>query len=290
MRRGLSAGASFLLLLGLMTWAIWATLGDVGVMRLHQAAAAPSGAFESRWSMVPVTTPTDTTTPTMPPTATHTPTVLPTETQTSVPTTGHIEGFVRNADTGAGIAGATVTAYFHGNIGGVGQTNTAGYYAIRFLLPRTYQVVATAAGYEEQTKTVTVVAGESEEVDFYLRPLITGTPTASPTPTASLVWTTTPSSTPTPTETSTPGPTQTATVTATATTFPTPTATGTSTPSPTTTATAVAPSATPTASLTPTPSRTATATPSHTATLTPPPALTPNAWLYVPIVHKGFGN
>lgn len=292
-RRELLAGLSFSLLLGVVTWSLWATPSDTAAVSVLGVGVASQESFASRWAMAPVATETETTTPTVPPTETQTPPVPPTETHTPIPTEGEIYGFVRDANTLLGISGATVAAYLDGTVAGWDQTDAQGYYVISNLPHRAYRLTASAEGYEEHTRWVAVPAGASVRANFYLEPLVTDTPTPSPTLTAS------PSSSPTrtPTLTATPSRTPTSTATRTATASPTRTPTATATPTATFTAISpptATPTGTPTPSFTPSPSRTATATrtasPSATAspttTLTPSPTPTPSAWLYLPLIHK----
>ena len=81
-----------------------------------------------------------------------------------VPHYGWIDGHVTDAETGEALAGATVTA------NGVSiLTDVEGYYKIE-VAPGTYTVTASAVGYESQSKSVTVTAGETSAVDFALSP------------------------------------------------------------------------------------------------------------------------
>ena len=81
-----------------------------------------------------------------------------------VPVYGWIDGYVTDTETGDALAGATVTA------NGVSVlTNAEGYYNIE-VTPGTYTVTASMVGYESQSKSVTVSAGETITVDFALSP------------------------------------------------------------------------------------------------------------------------
>ena len=78
---------------------------------------------------------------------------------------GAIAGTVKDFDTGLPIAGAVVSAD-----GYSATTDESGTYSISDLEPKTYVVTASATGYESQSKSVTVTAGETATVDFALTP------------------------------------------------------------------------------------------------------------------------
>lgn len=119
------------------------------------------------------------------PTATPTPALTPTS---ASGTNGNMAGNVTDASTSTAISGATVTA------GGVAATtDTNGSYNIS-LAPGTYNVIASATGYLDNTTTGVVVTSNNVTTqDFAL----TSTPTPTPTPTT----TATPTDTLTPTST-----------------------------------------------------------------------------------------
>lgn len=78
-------------------------------------------------------------------------------------TTGSITGTVRSS-TGAAISGATVS------VAGGGSTTTAsdGSYTLSDVTAGTYTVTASKTGYDSNSKSVTVVAGQSVTADFSL--------------------------------------------------------------------------------------------------------------------------
>jgi Carboxypeptidase regulatory-like domain/CARDB len=87
-------------------------------------------------------------------------------TLTLIPTTGHINGIVKDASTGNPVAAANVTADGHYVLTGVD-----GSYDIE-LQPGTYTVTVSADGYEESSRTgIAVIAGESTPVNFSLTPI-----------------------------------------------------------------------------------------------------------------------
>ena len=82
---------------------------------------------------------------------------------------GALAGQVTDADTGAAIAGATVTATFgDGEHAGEATTDGDGNYTISDLPARDYTVTATADGYQTGTQDATVVAGETTTANFAL--------------------------------------------------------------------------------------------------------------------------
>ncbi len=172
----------------------------------------------------PTATPTETSTPTPTETATATPTATPT-----VCTDGVIQGTVvdgSNAD--APIPGASVVITGPGGPYNL-VTDGSGAFSQGGLAPGTYNVVASAAGYQGVAIALAEVNCNTATVTLRLFTPPVEQPTPTPTPT----------STNTPTETPTATPTATATNTS--------TATPTSTNTPTTT-----PTATPTVTATPT--------------------------------------
>ena len=82
------------------------------------------------------------------------------------PTTGTIAGTVRDANTLAPIAGATVEA----DTGQTDQTNASGQYALNDVPAGGRQVTASASGYNPETATVQVTAGQTATQDFALTP------------------------------------------------------------------------------------------------------------------------
>lgn len=81
-------------------------------------------------------------------------------------TAGRVEGTVRDANTGAFLAGALVEI----EGGPSTATDAAGQY--RFAMPAgTYRITASQAGYESQTASVTVSAGGTARQDFALPPV-----------------------------------------------------------------------------------------------------------------------
>ncbi len=90
------------------------------------------------------------------------------------PSVAYITGQVVDASTGKAIAGANVTVEGVTTV----QTDASGYYNVT-VQPGTYNVTATAPGYESATKTVTVEAGEKAVVNFTLQPIQESQPPAS---------------------------------------------------------------------------------------------------------------
>ncbi|HVL99399.1 MAG TPA: carboxypeptidase-like regulatory domain-containing protein, partial [Egibacteraceae bacterium] len=84
--------------------------------------------------------------------------------QREPPRRGAIAGLVIDANTGAVIVGATVTAD-----GRSATTDASGRYTIADLPPATYTVTVTADGYTQASRTVTVTAGETTTAHFALR-------------------------------------------------------------------------------------------------------------------------
>jgi len=85
--------------------------------------------------------------------------------ETGGPTTGTLQGTVTDATTTAPISGATITI-----VGGPSTTtNTSGFYQFTNVAPNTYDVTASAAGYNPSTANgVTVTAGNTTIQDFAL--------------------------------------------------------------------------------------------------------------------------
>jgi len=83
-------------------------------------------------------------------------------------TPGTISGHVTNANTGAAIAGATVSFS-----GGSTRTDSNGAYAFSNVASGTYSVTASQAGFTSQTSSVTVSAGATSTLDFHLNPAST---------------------------------------------------------------------------------------------------------------------
>jgi len=93
-----------------------------------------------------------------------------------VVTYGAIAGNV-SEDGGGPIAGAIVTAT--GPSSGFDTTDISGNYIIEALLPGSYDVTATAAGYYPDTQNgVTVIADDTTAVDFLLNPIEVAPPEA----------------------------------------------------------------------------------------------------------------
>jgi hypothetical protein len=89
----------------------------------------------------------------------------------SGPTTGTLQGTVRDASTTNPISGATVT------IAGGGSTTTdgSGFYQFTNVAQGTYDVTASAAGYNSSTSNgVTVTAGNTTTQNFALTPVTSG--------------------------------------------------------------------------------------------------------------------
>ncbi len=82
-----------------------------------------------------------------------------------IPTTGTIAGKVTDSSTGLAIEGATVTDGTRSAITGVN-----GDYTITDVPEATYTVTASAAGYDDDSQSVTVIAGETSTADFTLEP------------------------------------------------------------------------------------------------------------------------
>jgi thermitase len=82
------------------------------------------------------------------------------------PTTGSITGTVRDAATGAAIAGATVTDGARS-----ATSNTNGGYSIANVPVGTYTVTATATGYNSASQSVQVTAGQTSTANLALSPL-----------------------------------------------------------------------------------------------------------------------
>lgn len=98
-------------------------------------------------------------------------------TGTSQPTTGTITGTVRNAQTSLPVAGATVQT----DTGQSAQTGANGAYTLSNVPEGSRQVTATAGGYQSQTVTVPVVAGQTATRDFSLQPAPVSTGTITGT-------------------------------------------------------------------------------------------------------------
>jgi len=82
-----------------------------------------------------------------------------------IPTTGTIAGNVTDSSTGLAIEGATVTDGTRSAI-----TDVNGDYTIADVPEATYAVTASAAGYDDDSQSVTVIAGETSTADFTLEP------------------------------------------------------------------------------------------------------------------------
>jgi len=79
---------------------------------------------------------------------------------------GIITGTVTDSVSGGAIANATVA------VNGVSATsNSSGAYVISDVPPGNYTVTASADGYEISSETITVTAGETETLDFTLKPI-----------------------------------------------------------------------------------------------------------------------
>jgi hypothetical protein len=81
------------------------------------------------------------------------------------PSTGSIAGSVKDTNNNP-IAGASVSV--SGPSSGSANTNSNGYYSISNLKPGSYSVTASAIGYNSQTKSASVTAGQTTFVDFVL--------------------------------------------------------------------------------------------------------------------------
>lgn len=110
-------------------------------------------------------------TPTRTPTSTRTETATPTRTATASPTvtptapSGAIAGSVRDATTGAGIAGASVTV---GDTGQQATTDSSGNYRIADVPVGSHSVTAGKSDYTPQTMSVSVSQGSTATADFVL--------------------------------------------------------------------------------------------------------------------------
>lgn len=106
------------------------------------------------------------------------------------PTKGHIKGMVKNSG-GAAVYPVTLTIVGSGT--STKDTGT-GFYGFVDITPGTYSVRATAAGYNTQTKSVTVTAGQVATLNFTLSsesspPVISNVRTANvQATTAQLLW------------------------------------------------------------------------------------------------------
>jgi uncharacterized protein (DUF2141 family) len=105
------------------------------------------------------------------------------ELQPIAPRKGAIQGTVTDINTGNPIADATVSAN-----GNSVTTDMNGKYTIPDLTPGTYNVEASATEYQSASKSVTVVAGQTETVDFALAPVPKGTLSVTTTPVAGEVF------------------------------------------------------------------------------------------------------
>jgi len=82
-----------------------------------------------------------------------------------IPTTGTIAGKVTDSSTGLTIEGAMVTDGTRSAI-----TDVNGDYTIADVPEATYTVTASAADYDDDSQSVTVIAGETSTADFTLEP------------------------------------------------------------------------------------------------------------------------
>lgn len=121
--------------------------------------------------------------PTPAPTATPTTTATPVVSPTPTPgvTTGSVEGQVTDADTEAAIQGATVTHLINPAL--TATTDAAGFYSISNVPAGDNPFSASATGYVQAVKAVTVTAGETAPLDFELSAVVVSTPTPTATPT-----------------------------------------------------------------------------------------------------------
>jgi carboxypeptidase family protein len=84
-------------------------------------------------------------------------------------TTGNISGRVTRASDRTPLSGAVVDALQAGLVKGSMTTDIEGSYAIRGLAPGSYDVRASASGYQAQTQdALTITAGNTASVDFSL--------------------------------------------------------------------------------------------------------------------------
>jgi len=99
------------------------------------------------------------------------------------PTQVKVIGYVKNAQTGNPVSGATV------RIGDVqSYSDSTGYYEIPGLTPGTYTASVSASSYETRTESVTVAAGTNRK-DFTLTPVTTTDPvTGQPVPVAGTIY------------------------------------------------------------------------------------------------------
>ncbi|MFN3532324.1 MAG: carboxypeptidase regulatory-like domain-containing protein [Candidatus Brocadia sp.] len=99
-----------------------------------------------------------------------------TGTPTPTPGTGNLGGQVTDAETDAGIVGATVST----DTGLTTTTVKNGAYAFRNIAAGDYTLTASATGYISASKSATVVAGENTRVDFVLTTTLPPTPIPTP--------------------------------------------------------------------------------------------------------------
>jgi len=85
-------------------------------------------------------------------------------------TSGSLSGYVRDADTSAAIAGAYVTVQM-GDLTKSAVSNSTGGYRISLLEAGTYEVTVSKTGYETNTTSVTIVAGQEKVLDIELKPV-----------------------------------------------------------------------------------------------------------------------
>lgn len=97
------------------------------------------------------------------------------------PQTGTITGRITDYNTGSGISGARVS------VSGTSlsaYTNSSGYYTIYDVPAGRHEIVATANGYQSESRNVTVNANQQTTVNIALRRVsVTPTPTPTPAPT-----------------------------------------------------------------------------------------------------------
>jgi hypothetical protein len=86
---------------------------------------------------------------------------------------GSLSGYVRDADTGAAIAGANVRVQL-GDSSKYVVSNLTGGYRISLLEAGTYDVNVSKTGYETNKTSVTIVVGQEKLLDIELKPVPEG--------------------------------------------------------------------------------------------------------------------
>src|SRR5439155_19984866 len=84
---------------------------------------------------------------------------------------GSLSGTVAAASDGHPLGGAKVEAFQTGLVKASATTNADGTYSMGGLTPGSYDVRASATGYQSGTQTITVAAGNTTSVNFSLAPV-----------------------------------------------------------------------------------------------------------------------